>query len=350
MKVAIDTAPLQSGHKIRGMGVYVKNLITEIEKLKENNFYPESFVFSENKGKLREFELLHYPYFDLFFHTLSIKQPQKFVVTVPDVTPLLYPKNFPPGIKGSIKLHLQKQALKKASAVITISETSKKDIVRYLDVKAEKIFPIYLAPQKFTKRSAKTLQSVRKKYKLPKQFVLYVGDANYNKNLLTLIEACKKSKTPIVMVGKSLVSTDYNKNHIENKDLNAIHEKYAMDPNVIRLGYLENEEFDSIWQLATIFCMPSRYEGFGLPILEAFQAGVPVLSARTQALVEIAGEGAIYADTESVNDFASKIEALLKNKDKREALVRKGKDRVKNFSWEKTAQQTYEVYKKVLSN
>lgn len=350
-KIAIDTLPLSTGHAARGTGVYTKNLISALEKSLKNSdkVVLDKFVFKDNLNKLSEYDLVHYPYFDLFYHSLPNNNKMKTVVTVHDVTPLLYPQYYPPGIKGKVNFYLQKKALKNIDAVITISETSKKDIVRFLDIPKEKIYPIHEAPNfVFKKQNAKFVQSIKLKFNLPNNFILYIGDVNWNKNLINLVEAVKKINAKLVIVGKQAVSTDYDKYHIENKPLKELQEKYGGNTSILRLGYVEDRDLNAIWQLATVYCLPSLYEGFGLSVVEAMDAGVPVVCSRTQALVEVAGDAALYFDPKSIDDMAHQIKNLLEDKKLQDSLVSEGSRQVKQFSWEKTATETLKVYKNVL--
>src|SRR3989344_2099875 len=133
MKVAIDSAPLTGGHGVRGVGTYTRELTQELEKLKgEDSLIIESVDF--RKTDLSKFDIVHYPYFDLFFHTLPIQKSARTVVTIYDVIPLIYPKHYPSGIRGKVNFFLQKYSLKNVDAIITDSETSKKDIARLLGV------------------------------------------------------------------------------------------------------------------------------------------------------------------------------------------------------------------------
>lgn len=333
LKVCVDDAPLKGGHAIRGMGFYAKNLI---------NYLSNNHEITLCSDKC---DIFHLPYFDLFTNSLKLKQGVKTVVTVPDVIPLLYPKIYKPGIKGKINFLKQKRALKNVDAVITISETSKKDIVRFLDVPADKIYVTYLGPgnpQKVTK----------KKMNLPKQYVLYVGDINWNKNIINLIKAINKIKTNLVIVGKQARELKdrpetFDFNHPEIKHFDEL-SKLLQSDNIRVLGYLESDEFSAVWQQATVYCQPSFYEGFGLPLLEAMQAGVPIVAAKTQALVEVAASAAEYFDPKSVEDMSEKINGVLKNSRLQNELIQKGVDRVKEFDWTNTAAKTVEVYKKIL--
>lgn len=350
-KIAIDELPLSTGHAARGTGVYTRNLITGLEREfnKSKEFSLDKLIFKDSLEKLPNFDLIHYPYFDLFYRSLPIKKQTKTIVTVHDVTPLLYPRQYPPGIKGKLNYYSQKMALNNVDAVITVSETSKKDIVRFLNIPKEKVFPTYEAPSfKVKKSSSKELLETKQKFNLPEEFVLYVGDVNYNKNLINLVKAVKKAGTKLVIVGKQAVSTDYDKNHVENAPLRALQETYGNDKDILRLGYLEEKDLNSVWQLATVYSLPSFYEGFGLSLVEAMGAGVPLVCSRTQAIVEVAGEACLYFDPNDVSDMTDKLTQLLKNTQLKEDLVKLGKSRVSDFSWEKTAKQTIEIYKKVL--
>lgn len=352
MKIAIDALPLSSGHRFRGMGMYTRNLIDSliIESKNSRDITIDAFDFLNNKDKLKNFDLLHYPYFDLFKTSLPLYSSKPFVVTVPDVIPLIYPKHYPPGVKGRVKYAYQKIALSRAAGVITISEASKKDVVRFLNISQQKIFVTYLAPNfKIAKVSTIQKQKIAKKYNIPHNFVLYLGDVNWNKNVVRLIEAIKKTDQTLVIVGKQAVSVDYDKSHIENAPILEIQNKYSNDSQVLRLGYVQNDDLNVIWQMATLYCQPSLYEGFGLPLLEAFDAGVPVIASKTQALVEVGEDACEYFDPYDVVGLSRKISSLVQNSAERNKLLTKGKARVKDFSWRNTAKETLAAYKLALA-
>ena len=182
---------------------------------------------------------------------------------------------------------------------------------------------------------------------LPKKFVLYVGDVNYNKNIVTLTDACSLVKIPLIIVGKQAVDEKVDLNHPENQSFSTFLNKYRNNPNVLRVGYVSNEELFEIYSLASVYCQPSFYEGFGIGVVNAFACGVPVVISKTQALVEIADGAALIVDPRNPKNLANKIAEILENKSTKAHLIKKGFNRVKDFSWEKTAKETLKVYKSV---
>lgn len=348
MKIAIDISPLKSGHQFRGIGFYTKNLVESLQLIKVNDFEVELI----DKGKIPpDCDLVHYPYFDLFWVILPMIKNKKTVVTIHDVTPLVFPKNYPPGIKGEIKFQIQKCSLKSVNAVITDSKSSKQDITKYLDYPPEKIHVIYLAPGSHFKKlpTLNSALSTQRKYCLPHCFVLYVGDVNYNKNVLGLAKACKLIGIPLVIVGKQAVQKDFDKTHVENQPLVQLIKEFGNDKKVMRLGFIPDEDLVAIYNLASVYCQPSFYEGFGLPVLQAMACGTPVVSSNKPCLPEICGEAAIFFDPYQPKEISKAIVNVLSDESLCDKLKQLGFKQAKKFSWEKTGRETYEVYKKVVS-
>src|ERR1035437_4770354 len=350
MKIAIDASPLETGHKVRGVGFYLSHLKDALVK-----YFPQNnYVFFQRGEKLPAgVQIVHFPYFEPVFLALPIYNKFKTVVTVHDLTPIVFPQAFPSGIKGKLKWQMQRFALKRASAVITDSESSKRDIKKYAGVRENKIHVIYLAAGEDFKR-LKTedvrLKEIRKKFGLPEKFVLYVGDVTWNKNLPRLIDAIKETKLPLVMVRKSLVSEDYDKSSPWNADLNRVNELTKGDSNIMRLGFVSGEELVQLYNLATVFVMPSLYEGFGLPILEAMACGCPVITSKEGSLAEVAGDSAFYIDAYDMDSIAAGIKKVFEDEKLQKELSEKGLENVKRFSWKDTASKTLKVYESVLQS
>lgn len=347
MRIAIDISPLSSGHKVRGVGFYLENLKSSLIK-----YFPENkfIFFTEEKEIPKDVDLVHYPYFEPFFITLPFVKKHKTVVTVHDVTPLVFPKHFPSGIRGNLAWQIQKLNLKKSDAIITDSESSSRDVHKYTGISVTKIQTVYLAAgEEFKVIKSSSHQVIKRKYNLPEKFVLYVGDVTWNKNLPRLITAMKQVNIPLVMVGKSLVQKDFDKTNTWNKDLIEVQRLTDGDKRFIKLGFIPTEDLVAIYNLATVFVFPSLYEGFGLPVLEAMQSGTPVITTKEGSLPEVAGDAAYYIDAYSSDAIVEGLKKVLESEKLQRELSERGLQQAKLFSWEKTAKETLKVYKKVLS-
>lgn len=354
MKVAINTLPLRSGHKDRGIGYYTHNLL---EALKLDDSI-EVIEFS-NLSEVNNVDLVHYPWFDLYFHTLPLRKPYPTVVTLHDVIPLIFPNYYPVGFKGQFNLALQKLALGGCKRIITDSNTSKKDIVKVLKIDEEKISVVPLAvSDDFRILPDTKILQIKRKYKLPDQFLLYVGDANWVKNLPFLVEGFSRiiqrsglEQVKLILAGGVFLKKVENINHPELESLKAVNRiinKLNLSDRVIRPGNLEKEDLIGFYNLATVYIQTSFYEGFGLPILEAMSCGTPVVCSNSGSLTEIGGDAAVYFNPLNLSQFVSIISDILQNKSLQVKLSDLGLKRVKEFSWEAFAQKTKEVYFKII--
>jgi len=268
------------------------------------------------------------------------------VVTVHDVTPLVFPKAYPPGVRGQIKNFFQRQQLKKVDAIITDSEASKKDIIKYLKIDSAKIHPVYLAPGEQFKRIS-NLGQVKEKFNLPEKFLLFVGSPNWNKNLVNLTQAAVDAGVDIVFAGKAF-EKERKLEHIELRPFAQFLEKFEDNPLVHILGFVSDEDIVPLYNSASALMLPSFYEGFGLTILEAQACGVPVITSDVSSMPEVAGDSALMVDPEKVLEIKAAIEKVLGDEKLRKELVKKGEENVKRFSWKKTAEETDKVYQQIL--
>lgn len=345
MKIAIDITPLQTGHKDRGVGAYTKLLIEALQKYDKKHSY--SF-FTRGQKVPDNIELIHYPYFDPFFVTLPPFYSKPTVITVHDLIPLVFPKHFPSGVRGTLKWRYQRMRLNKTKRIIADSEASKRDIMRIAGISVSQIDVVHLAPSpQYRKLSDRELLSrVKSKYGLPDAFILFVGDVNWNKNILSLLEAISKYKEiKLVLVGKAFLDESLH----EAQEINAFIDENKLDNDIVKLGAVVQEDLVAIYNLASVYVQPSLYEGFGLPVLEAMSCGVPVVTSRAASLAEIAGP-AIAVDPSDPQDIArGLLEALTMTPVKRKALIAAQTKWVQQFSWEHVAHQTIESYEKAIS-
>lgn len=357
MKIGFNISPLQNENKNRGTGSYTASLLSAFKKIKNANLEISQFT-----DKIpQDADLVHYPFFDPFFLTLPFLKSKPTVVTVHDLIPLKFPEKFPRGIKGEIKWQLQKLSLSQAQAVITDSKNSASDISLITGIASKKIYPIPLAANEIYKPiTDKTiLESIRTKYNLPERFILYVGDVNWNKNikgLLGAFEKIKYQKSNIKNTDKNsklylvLAGTSFKNDLLpETKEINLLIDELQVGSNVLKLGFVPEEDLVAIYNLAGVYVQPSFYEGFGLPVLEALSCGCPVVCSNTSSLPEVGGEAVFYFDPKNDEEMAEKISSVL-NYDtvQYHSVEQIGLEWAQKFSWEKTVKETLGVYEQVL--
>lgn len=346
-KVGIDGGPLSSNDSQRGIGFYVRELTQKLRSVK---------IIDPAKVNYRDFDVIHLTSFNPFRISVPLGKPAKtkIILTIYDLIPLIYPNNYKPGIRGAAKWTINKFLIKNyVDAVITISETSKKDICRFTGINPNKVFVTYLAPREICKKISTSLQGkVKEKYKLPQKFALYVGDINFNKNIINLVKGCNLSGVPLVIAGKQAAELEtllknlphgpkditrliFNNPHPQLGHLQELSDLFVKN-KVIRLGFVDDADLVKIYNLATVYIQASFYEGFGLPLLEAYACGTPIAVSKNQCHVEILGPSFQYFDPNNIKDIADNIKHPNINK----KLPRM-------YSWDKTAQATNKVYEQV---
>jgi glycosyltransferase involved in cell wall biosynthesis len=344
--VLLDTSPLVSGHAIRGIGGYTRWLAEGLEELSEIQI-----IRSIEQSVLQiKPQVVHYPFFDFFFPTLPLKPTHTTIVTIHDVIPLVFSEYYKAGIRARGNFIRQKIALHFVKAIITDSENSRQDIIQYLKVPAKKVHVVYLAgnPQ-LQAQPASKVESVHSHFKLPKKYVLYVGDINYNKNIPQLIKSLKflPPDVHLVCVGKQFKEQDIPEWSWINAQLalSDVHDRVQFITNI---SSDHPEELAAVYSGALCYVQPSIYEGFGLPVLEAMQCKTPVVATGTSSLPEVGGVFALYAQPRA-ESFAQQVTQILEwSKAKRMIHIQTAYDWSHAFSWKKTAFQTAEIYKLAL--
>lgn len=341
MTIVIDGSCLQTEYKGRGVGRYTRNLVAALKKLDTAH----KFILTSRLESVKEADVVHYPYFDLFHRHLPFLPPaKKEVVTIHDLIPLRFPQSYRPGIRSGLNLWLQKNLIKRSAAVITDSAWSAKDIGEFFPKIKTKVSVVPLGVEEEFRVLPKTkVERIRVKYGLPQSYVLYVGDVTVNKNLPTLIEAIWGTNgINLVMVTKGMVKKDTP----EVKAVLLAAERYGLGD---RVYYLNNVQFDpgddlvGIYNGARVYVQPSLYEGFGLPVLESLASGTPVVISDAASLPEVAGGAAFLAKPTAVSLRAAILKVLSDDKLRRE-LINKGLARAKEATWEKTAKETLKIY------
>jgi len=349
MNIAIDITPLSTGHSGRGVGIYTKYLVESLQQYGKQHSYT---LFTRGQNVPVNVDLVHYPYFDPFFLTLPFWKSKPAIVTVHDLIPLVFPDKFPKGIRGSIKWQIQKLSLFGAKRIITDSVNSKKDIVQITGFSSDNIDVVRLAPSPafYADILQDRLDEIKKKYSLPKRFVTYVGDVNWNKNILNLISAfatLKKSRgvsdVRLILVGKSF----FNNGIAEVREIQKLIKTLHLENSVAFSGYVSDEDLAGMYRLATCLVQPSYYEGFGLPVLEAMASGCPVVCSDTSSLAEISGP-AISMQPDNLQSIITGIRRCITlTPRQRSSAIEKGREWSKRFTWKKTAEETIQTYEKI---
>ena len=338
-----------STHASRGIGFYSRNLISGIKEIeKDSNI--QLIEFKNESEVPSDINIIHYPFFDLFYNSLPILSNKRRIITVHDLIPLKFPEIYKKGYKASLNLFLQRIALNNSDMIITDSYSSVIDIVSMFKINSSRIKLIPLAPGKNFKviSDKSNLGRVKNKFKLPDKFIIYVGDMNYNKNLTRLVKVCIKCKIPIVLAGKSL--STIQSMDLGHPELNHLIElkSLASSKYVKILGFVENDELVSLYNLATLSCSPSIAEGFGFSVVESLACGTPAVCSNTSSLSEFMDNSILHFNPYSEEDIEKNILKVYYDDDSIHKMSKSGLEFVKKYSWDLTAKNTISIYKNVI--
>ena len=306
-----------------------------------------SKTFKSSWRSLRMAAKVRKDHIDLY-HGLSHELPYniqrsnaKSIVTIHDLIFMRYPQYYNYFDRKIYKTKFQ-YSCDVSNKIIAVSAQTKNDIVEFLNGDANKIEVIPPSIHSiFTKEiSEAEKNSVKNKYNLPSEFLLYVSTVEPRKNLVTLIKATHqlKSDIPLVIVGK-------HTHYIDN--VNSIIENEKPENKFI---FIENADFidlPAIYSLATLFIYPSLFEGFGLPVVEAMFCKTPVITSNTSCLPEAGGDAAMYVNPTNAEEMSSAIGTLLNDSALRNTMVAKGITHAQQFTEENTAHKMASLYKSV---
>lgn len=365
MRIGIDATFIGS-EKPTGLAIYTRNIVKELSKLHgdillwssdcsgfcltQDHVRPvlKTFAFlGQNRFIVRPFWMeLQFPSLikreqvDILFSTVPGGMrycPVPHVVTVHDMTPLTFPGDSPRSVQLNYRYRLG-NILEKASAVIADSVWTRDDIHRFYKIPKEKIFVIPLGYdcEIFLPRQDLELLECYGLQKIP--YILAVGGDKPRKNLLRLVRSfgiMRDHSHYLVLVGLHCKET---KIQIFKEA-----ESFGVKDKILFLEYVRDEDLSILYCGATLFCYPSLYEGFGLPVLEAMACGTPVVASNTTSIPEVAGKAAILIDPLNCEEISAAMELIISDATRRDFLRASGLDRVKSFSWQITAKETLAV-------
>lgn len=275
---------------------------------------------------------------DVFFapaHYIPRMCPIPVVVTIHDLAYYYYPDEFLK--KDLYKLrHWTAYAISKARKIIAVSKTTKKDIIRHFNLADEMVDVIYNGYEKEVREDMRVSLADIDSTIEPDLYFLYVGTLQPRKNILTLMHAFKAFSTKhpeykLVIAGKK--GWMY-------QDVFELRSDLDLRDQVIFTGFIPDSSVTTLYKHAKAFIMPSRYEGFGIPVLEAMSHGCPVISSTSSSLPEIGGDACLYFDPDNTNELAEKMGMIVTDSDLRASLIAEGKKRIMNFSWDTCATET----------
>lgn len=368
MRICIDARIPNQG----GIRTCVQELIQSIIKIDKENQY---FIFYDSKQGVQGYKNViehvvptnnkivwilwgqtYLPYFlrknkiDVFhslkhvgaFFTKSIS-----LITIYDAGPFLFPEAW----KFAERIYWQqmfKLAGRFSDGIITISQKSKETLTEALNVSPDKIHfnLIGINHTQFHVIEASKNQRVKEKYNLPEKFLFWVGLMMETKNISTLIKAFAKAKEDGLEHKLVLGGRDGR----EKNNVKVLIQELGIESEVIFLGFIDDKDLASVYNLADIFVFPSKHEGFGLPIVEAMACGTPVIASNSFSHPEVIGDAGILFETMNENDLKDKIIMLVSNTKLYNILVEKGLKRASMYSSDKCAQETINLYKDYVNN
>lgn len=357
MKIAIDARMIQ----MSGIGTYIKALmghgIYDIALGDGNDIlkYDANVKVINYSDKIYGAgEQLHFPFKELrksgadLLHVPHYNVPVfyrgKLAVTVHDLTHLVLPQFLPNKAAYLYAKFLIGYAVRKAEVVFTVSENSKRDILRFYNIPEDKIAVVYNAvDSRFVHRDREDVSYLFDKYNIPrdKKVIMYVGNLKPHKNLPRLLEAYSKMNgredTCLVLVGKAF----------DSEDLTPQIKALGIEDSVIKTGIIVDNELVNFYNLADLFVFPSLYEGFGIPPLEAMACGTPVVCSNNSSLPEVVGDAAYMFDPYDEKQIRDAMEKVLGDDSLAQSLVERGYKRVKLFTPERIVNTTKAVFDKI---
>jgi glycosyltransferase involved in cell wall biosynthesis len=362
MNLGINLVPLFPG-KIGGGEQYIRNLILCFQRRKNVRLFlylnPEAiatFHEAENitlavvymdqniEAQLAHFIDLHLidVWFCPLFHLVPPQCPVPSVVTIFDIQQEFFPQYFEKSVLKNRKA-MTRNTVTGADSIITISEFSKKTIGQKLAVPAEKIHVTWLdSDMVFAERiSSARLEAVRAKYKLPREYIFYPANTwphKNHRNLILAYAALVKEKN----LTARLVFTGAR--HGAHDEIEYLIRKESLEDHLLYLGYIDQADMPAIYAGAQVLAFPSLFEGFGIPVVEAMRAGIPVACATAGSLPEIGGDAVCYFDPLSVADIAARLWTVLTEAEYRERLIAGGRERSTLFSWDRCAAETMDIF------
>jgi len=369
MRIAIDVRKLND----YGVGTYVRNLVEQLARIDHATEYvlvckpddvklsdrlgPNFRAVADSSGQYSVREQISIPA-HLFrtsphlFHTphyvLPALTPCRSIVTIHDCIHLIFPQY----LQGRIARIYARSAfwttIHRANRILTVSEASKRDILRFFPIAPEKVTVVYnaIANHFYDEPSEEKMAQVRERYQLHERFVMYAGNVKPHKNLKRLIEAFALLRQKSTYDDLQLLITGSEISRYAPLR-RAVHH-YNLHKHVRFLGYQPEQTLAVLYRLAEVFVFPSLYEGFGLPPLEAMASGTPVVVSNASSLPEVVGDAGVLIDPYDVTSIADGIRQVLDDSALRDSLKTLGIARARLFSWPASVKRIRGIYQEIV--
>ena len=302
-------------------------------------FHPYEHWEVAKEARRANLDLLHAPHYNA---PVFYRGP--LVVTIHDLIPLRCPGTMRIKAAEAYFAGLVKHAVKRADRVIAVSNYTRSDLLDFTGASDSKVVPVLQGVDfKYARTVASAgLDELRQQHGLTGRYLLYAGQQKRYKNVGLLIELLKHLRSDANFSDVQLVLVGAKD---RDADLQAAIAREGLESAVVQPGYIRDEDqLIALYQGASVFTFPSRYEGFGLPPLEAMAAGVPVISSNRTSLPEVIGDAGNLVDPDDLQEWVRLTKRVLSDESYRTSLVAKGRDRVREFSWQRTADATADVY------
>lgn len=364
MRIGFDVSALVK--EAAGIGQYIINVLKNIMEIdKENEFY--LFTYDNLKAPLDLPENWHMVYYggakkkqmrylthmgkylkenkiDIFVGTrhylpLYRSKKLKYVAIVHDLIPLYMPELFTKEHKLRFKIFTD-ICKHQADLIVAVSETTKKDVLQYMHFPEEKVQVSYEGanPKFNNERDEKGIRQTMEKYNIDSDYILCLSTVEPRKNMLRTIKAYEQCILEKNLPYKLVIVGGRGWNNGEIYDY--VQHSEALKKHVIFTGYVTDDEVKHIYVNASLFIYASLCEGFGLPVLEAMQSGIPVITSNVSSMPEVAGDACELIDPLNIEQMKEAIVRILLSEDTRQSMSKRGLERAKMFSWRKCAEET----------
>lgn len=369
LHIAIDARRLRDF----GIGTYVRSLVQALATLDHETRYtlvlapdevrtlsglPDNFETAVYAR--RDSSTLDHAAFPLLLHRIApdlvhiplnrvpLLMMRPYVVTVHDMANILFEEGRS-GFRMQLRRYRFRRGLARARSVITVSDATRRDVENQMRIPHERIHRVYNAPDPgfYTNGGPSDRARIMERYQIRYPFLLYAGNIRLHKNVPRLVEAFAVlreqlashpvfSELRLVIIGDTIA---------QNPSVRQAVIKSRVEHLVRFLGFVPFETLRAFYESAAAFVFPSRYEGFGLPPVEAMACGTPVVASNVSSMPEVLGDAAILVNPENVFEIARGIKEALTDEPLRQQLIERGRAQAARFSWERTAREVLEIYR-----